>query len=145
MFVVDTNVLIYAANSAAAQHRAANDWLTAALRGGETVGYPWVSLLGFVRIVTNPRVMPRPVTVADALAAVQSWIMPPNAVLLEPGPRHLDLLAGLLTGSGTGGNLTTDAHIAALALDTRGRVVTFDRGFARFGVEVLIPGTSPAD
>lgn len=145
MYVVDTNVLIYAANSAAPQHRATNDWLTAALRGGETVGFPWVSLLGFIRIVTSPRVMPRPVAVSDALTAVDLWVSRPNAVLLEPGPRHLALLAGLLTASGTGGNLTTDAHIAALALDIRGCVVTHDRGFSRFGVEILVPGAAPVD
>lgn len=140
MYVVDTNVLIYAVNTAAQQHRAARDWLTTALGGGETVGFPWVSVLGFVRLTTNPRVMPRPLPVADALRAVEAWTSPPNAILLEPGPRHLAILSGLLTAAGTGGNLTTDAHIATLALENRCPVVTFDRGLARYGVDLVVPG-----
>ena len=143
MYVVDTNVLIYAANSSAPQHAAAKGWLTGALNGGDTVGFPWVSVLGFLRLTTNPRVMPHPVAVADAVALVRAWLMPPNAVLLDPGPRHIEVLADLLTSSGTGGNLTTDAHIAALALETGSPVVTFDHGFARFGVAVVVP-TVPA-
>ncbi|MCB0912564.1 MAG: type II toxin-antitoxin system VapC family toxin [Propionibacteriaceae bacterium] len=140
MYVVDTNVLIYAVNTAAPQHPAAHGWLTSALSQGQTVGLPWVSVLGFVRLTTNPRIMPQPISVPDALAAVAVWTSRPNAVLLEPGPRHLVLLGELLGAAGTGGNLTTDAHIAALALENRCPVATFDRGIARFGVDVAIPG-----
>lgn len=143
MYVIDTNVLIYAVNTTAPQHRAARGWLSSTLAVGETVGFPWVSVLGFVRLTTNPRIMPRPITAAEALAAVEAWLAPPNAVLLEPGPRHLSVLRGLLTDAGTAGNLTTDAHIAALALENRCPVATFDRGIARFGVDLLIP--EPAD
>ena len=140
MHVVDANVLIYAANSASAQHAAARKWLTSALREGETLGLPWVSVLGFIRLTTNPRLMPRPITVAEAIAAVDGWVAQPGVVLLEAGPRHLSILSGLLIAAGTGGNLTTDAHIAALALEHRCPVLTFDRGIARFGVECVIPG-----
>ena len=140
MYIVDTNTLIYAVNTAAPQHRTARDWLTSSLTAGETVGFPWVSVLGFIRLTTNPRIMPRPITVAEALTAVDAWLSPPNAVLLEPGPRHLLVLRGLLTDAGTAGNLTTDAHLAALALENRCPVVSFDRGLARFGIDLLIPG-----
>lgn len=139
MHVVDTNILIYAANAASPQHGAAGRWLTSTLASGDTLGLPWVSVLGFIRLTTNPRVMPRPVTVAEALGAVEAWVAQPNAILLEPGPRHLSVLAGLLTEAGTGGNLTTDAHIAALALENRCPVATFDRGLARFGVQCVVP------
>lgn len=141
MDIVDTNLLIYAANSAAVHHTVARDWLSKALSSGTTVGFPWVCVLGFLRIVTNPRVMPRPITVADATAMGELWTTQPNAVLLDPGPRHYSILRSLLVDSGTGGNLTTDAHIAALAVETRSRIITFDRDFARFGVDVVVPGS----
>lgn len=140
MYVVDTNVLIYAVNTAAPQHSTAYHWLASTLATGETVGFPWVSVLGFVRLTTNPRIMPRPASVSDALDTVDAWLAPPNAVLLEPGPRHLSVLRGLLTDAGTAGNLTTDAHIAALALENQCPVATFDHGLARFGVDLLVPG-----
>lgn len=140
MHVVDTNVLIYAANAGSPQHAAAREWLTSTLAAGETLGLPWVTVLGFIRLTTNPRIMPRPIAVADAVGAVEVWAAQPNAILLEPGPRHLSILGGLLAEAGTGGNLTTDAHIAALALENRCPVVTFDRGLARFGVRCVVPG-----
>ena len=139
MYVVDTNVLIYGVNTTAQQHVAARRWLTTALNGGETVGFPWVAVLGFIRLTTNPRIMPRPLPVADAFRVVEAWTSPPNAIHLEPGPRHLSVLRDLLMTAGTGGNLTTDAHIAALALESRCPVVSFDRGLARYGVDLVIP------
>ena len=139
MYVVDTSVLIYAVNTAALQHLAARHWLTSTLNGGETVGFPWVSVLGFIRLTTNPRIMPRPLAALDAFRVVEAWTSPPNAIHLEPGPRHLSVLRDLLVEAGTGGNLTTDAHIAALALENRCPVATFDRGFTRYGVDVVIP------
>lgn len=143
MYVVDTNVLVYATNTAAQQHLAARHWVASTLMAGETIGLPWVSVLGFIRLTTNPRIMSRPIGVADAIRAVEAWISQPNAILLEPGPRHLSVLGDLLRTVGTGGNLTTDAHIAALALENRCPVATFDRGIARFGVDLVIPEPSP--
>ena len=107
MYIVDTNVLIYAVNTSSPQHAAARAWLSATLNSGETVGFPWVSLLGFIRLTTNPRIMPRPLAVADAIAAVQAWTAPSNAIVAEPGPRHLAILDDLLTRAGAGGNLGT--------------------------------------
>jgi toxin-antitoxin system PIN domain toxin len=140
MFIVDTNVLIYSANNASPQHPTAKHWLQAALNSGESVGFPWVCLLGFIRLSTSGSVMPQPSAVEQALGVVERWLEPPNAVLAEPGPRHFALFAALLAEAGTGGNLTTDAHIAALALEARATLVSFDRGFARFGVKTLLPG-----
>lgn len=143
MKVVDTNVLIYAVDSSSRFHPAANAWLTQALGGSETVGFPWAALLGFVRLSTNPRIMPRPLTVGQAEELVTSWLNQPTAVALHPGRDHAATLFRLLTESGTAGNFTTDAHIAALAVEHRGEVATFDRDFGRFGVKVVVP-TPPA-
>ena len=141
MKIVDTNVLLYAVSERSAHHASARGWLTQALHGPEVIGMPWVTLLGFIRISTHPRVFPRPLTVAQATELVQTWLAAPAVVIPKPSARHLALLAGLLRESGTAGNLTTDAHLAALAIEASATVVTFDRDFGRFGIPVETPQT----
>ena len=133
MKLVDANVLLYAVNEAGPNHEAARTWLDSHLGGQESVGFAWVVVLAFLRIATRPEVFSRPLTVEEATGTVAYWLDQPPAVSVEPTPRHFTLLAGLLKDSGAGGNLVTDAHLAALALDHQATVVTFDRDFARFG------------
>ena len=139
MFVVDTNVLLYAVHTSSIQHDSASAWLRNP-GSGELLGLPWQSLLGFVRISTNPRVFQRPLDAAEAMRIVTAWLDHPSVVVPEPTPRHATILAGLLETSGTAGNLTSDAHLAALALEHGGAVATYDRDFSRFGVRVVVPG-----
>jgi predicted nucleic acid-binding protein len=59
----------------------------------------------------------------------------------EPGSRHLEILAALLEESGVAGNLVSDAHLAALAIEFDAALVSFDRDFARFaGLRWSVPG-----
>lgn len=142
MLIVDANVLVYATNTSAQHHEASRSWLLEELRvGTEVVGMPWVSLLGFIRISTHPRIMENPLTAEQAMAVVNTWLSHPRVVAPEPSARHGALLAGLLAESGTGANLTNDAHLAALALELNATMVTFDRDFGRFAVRVLVPGS----
>lgn len=141
MKVVDANVLLYAVNESAAQHEEAVRWLDESLSGRDTVGFSWVSLLAFVRLVTKVGLFPAPLTVDEALDRVRAWLAQPTSVLLEPTSQHLDVLHGLLRPFGTGGNLVNDAHLAALAIEHRGEVVTYDSDFGRFpGVAWFTPG-----
>lgn len=143
MRLVDANVLLYAVNESAPRHAEARDWLDDALNAREAVAFSWVVLLAFLRLSTKVGLFPDPLPVRAALDQVQDWLAAPAATLAAPGPRHLDLLAGLLGESGTGGNLANDAHLAALALEHRCVVVTYDRDFARFtGVRSTAP-TAP--
>lgn len=137
--IVDTNVLLYAVNSASAHHGSARRWLDESLSGAEVVGFPWVVVLGFVRISTNPRLARDPLSADDALAIAQSWLAQPVAVVPEPTARHLDLLKGLLATAGTAGNLVTDAHLATLALEHGATIVSYDRDFLRWGVALDVP------
>jgi toxin-antitoxin system PIN domain toxin len=130
--VVDANVLLYAVNSAADRHREARSYLDGALSGHATVGFSWIALLAFLRLSTKVGLFPRPLPVDAALERVRAWLAQPTSVVLEPTPRHLDVLAGLVTATGTGGNLTSDAHLAALAIEHRATVITYDRDFGRF-------------
>jgi len=141
MNLVDANVLLYAVNEADPRHDVSRSWLDAALSGQETIGFSWVAVLAFVRLVTKVGVFPNPLGVGAALDRVGAWIAAPPVVITHPTHRHLDVLAGLLAEVGTGGNLTSDAHLAALALEHNATVVTYDRDFGRFpGVRWRHPG-----
>jgi toxin-antitoxin system PIN domain toxin len=130
--LVDANVLLYAINRADPKHVESRDWLDRSLNGQETVAFAWVALLAFLRLSTRVGLFPRPLEPADALSIIRGWLDRPTAVTLDPTARHLDVLAGLVTGVGTGGNLTTDAHLAALAVEHDATIVTYDSDFGRF-------------
>lgn len=132
MNLVDANVLLYAINRADPKHVGSRDWLDRSLNGQETVAFAWVALLAFLRLSTRVGLFPRPLEPADALSIIRGWLDQAPAVTLDPTARHLDVLAGLVTGVGTGGNLTTDAHLAALAVEHDATIVTYDSDFARF-------------
>jgi len=139
MKIVDANVLLYAVNADSAHHDSAQRWLTSSLGGNEALGFPWVSLLAFVRVSTNPRIFASPLLISAAFDLVDSWLGQPPSTVPAPTARHAALLRGLLEQTGAAGNLTTDAHLAALAIEHSADVVTFDRDFARFAVRVHIP------
>ncbi|MGH3265386.1 MAG: TA system VapC family ribonuclease toxin [Trebonia sp.] len=139
MNVVDVNVLLYAVNRRSTRHQQAHDWLTRQLVGTGAVGFAWTALLGFVRIGTSRSILPNPITSDQAFDTIDAWLAAPAAVIVEPTVRHRAILRGLLAGAGTAGNLTNDAHLAALAVEYGGAVATFDRDFERFDVDVVIP------
>jgi len=132
MKVLDLNVLLYAVNRDSAPHRRAKAWLDGLLSGEEAVAIPWVVLLGFLRLTTNARIMPRPLAPAQALTVVDGWLAAPSVVPLHPGEEHWRILRELLAASGTAGNLTPDAHLAALAIEHGCELCSADGDFARF-------------
>ncbi len=141
MVVVDANVLLYAVDNSDAHHDDSRSWLDASLAGTEAVGFAWIAMLAFIRIGTNASIFPHPMTADEATGQVETWLSAPAAVMAQPTPRHANLLRGLLRDTGTAGNLTTDAHLAALALEHGADVVSYDRDFARFpGVRHRLPG-----
>lgn len=141
MVVVDANVLLYAVDRESAHHQRSRSWLDASLAGTEAVGLAWIALLAFIRIATSPVILPTPMTANDSIAQVETWLSAPAAVVAQPTPRHSSMLRGLLRDSGTAGNLTSDAHLAALALEYGADIVSYDRDFARFpGVQHRLPG-----
>lgn len=132
MKIVDANILLYAVNSASERHETSRRWLDAALSGADTVGLAWVPLLAFVRLTTKVGLFPSPLRLEEATRQVSEWMTAPGAVVIGPTPRHVDVLAGLLARVGAGGNLVNDAHLAALALEHRGTIVSYDSDFGRF-------------
>ncbi len=143
MKLVDANVLLYAVNRDEHHHAQARGWLDRALRDTETVGFAWLVLLGFLRVSTRAAVFTRPLEARRAVEVIRGWLEQGPAVLIEPTARHLDILAGLLGESGTAGNLVSDAHLAALALEHDATVISYDTDFGRFeGVRWMPPGAA---
>ena len=140
MKLLDLNILIYAVDESSPRHEAARGWLEQVLSGRETVALPWIVLLGFLRLTTRSAVFATPLTVEEALDVVDGWLAQPPVVVLHPGRRHADVLRELLTHVGTAGNLVTDAHLAALALQHGAQLCSTDADFSRFrGVQYIDP------
>ena len=142
MIIPDINLLVYAYDTSSPSHTLARNWWIERLSGSETVGLAWIVALGFVRIWTNSKVFRNPMPVDLACRHVESWLKRPMVELLHPGPKHASLVFGLLRAEGSGGNLTTDAHLAALAIEHNAVLHTADLDFLRFpGVRALNPLT----
>jgi uncharacterized protein len=132
MIVVDLNLLIYATNEDALQHGPARRWWETTLSRGDPVGLAWAVILGFLRLTTNPRVMPRPLPPEQAVALVDDWLAQPSVEVLQPTDRHWEIFKEILAPLGTAGNLASDAHLASLAIEHGARLFSTDNDFARF-------------
>lgn len=140
MKLVDANVLLYAVNTSAAHHERSRRWLDDALSGGDTVAFAWIAVLAFVRLSTKVGLFPSPLSVGEAMDRVEAWLGAGPAVVVEPTVRHARLVRELLTPLGGGANLVNDAHLAALAVEHRCTIVSFDNDFGRFeGVRWEMP------
>lgn len=132
MILPDINLLVYAYNSDAPLHGPAKRWWEQLLSNQTPVAIPWIVSRGFVRIMTHPRVLERPLEIGIALQRVRSWLEWPSVQIPQPGPRHLDIFEKLLNSVGTGGNLVTDAALAALAIEFQCELCSNDADFSRF-------------
>ena len=139
MRVVDANLLIYAVDSDSPRHERARDWLETTLSEEAPVGLAWIVLLAFLRVTTRPGILVHPMPAEAAMQYVDSWLRQPCVQTLVPGPGHWATLRTLLAATGTAGNLTSDAHLAAIALECGGTVYSSDHDFRRF------PGVSHVD
>jgi toxin-antitoxin system PIN domain toxin len=132
MIVPDVNLLVHAYNVTSAVHGPARRWWEDLMNGSDAVGLAWVVAVGFLRLTTHRQVLERPLGVDVACRHVRVWLDQPPVSVLHPGPRHADLLFQLLEGLGTAGNLTTDAHLAALAIEHQAELHSTDVDFHRF-------------
>lgn len=132
MILPDVNLLVHAHNSDSAVHEPARLWWDRCLAGTEGVGLAWIVMLGFIRITTHPRVLVRPLPVGAVLDRIESWLRLPHVHVPQPSTRHFSGLRASLEGIGTAGNLTTDAHLATLAMQRGYVLYTTDTDFMRF-------------
>ena len=132
MKLVDVNLLLYAVNEDAHLHSQAKDWLSKVLTGSETVGFAWVVLLAFLRLSTRQAVFAQPLSPEASFELLNTWLSQPCATIVQPGDKHLKILGELVRQLGTGGNLISDAHLGALAIEYGAELCSADSDFARF-------------
>jgi toxin-antitoxin system PIN domain toxin len=132
MRTLDVNVLIYAVDSASGNHAPARRCVEDALNKDAGLGFTWPALTGFLRLVTRPGVLRKPLPIEQALSVVDEWLSHPRARVISPGERHAGILGRLLIGIGAGGNWVPDAHLAAIAIEHGLELASFDRDFERF-------------
>jgi toxin-antitoxin system PIN domain toxin len=132
MKLTDVNLLLYAVNSSDPLHREAKEWLEDSLSEQESFAFDWTVLLAFLRIGTRRGIFPQPLEPKEAFGIIDSWLNQTCAVVLSPTPKHHLILQDLLLPLGTGGNLTSDAHLAALAIEHGATLYSADTDFQRF-------------
>ncbi len=132
MIIVDANLLLYAKYSSFPEHEVAHQWLDEKLNGGDRVGLPWTSVLAFLRLATNTRLFPRPLSTAAAWRQVRSWMALESTWSPAPTEKHEEVLDGLLAPGGITPKLVMDAHLAALAIEHGLVMCSADGDFARF-------------
>ena len=132
MIVPDLNLLVHAYNSDSPRHARAREWWERRMNEPTTIGLAWAVLLGFIRISTHPSILDNPMPTRVACAHVRSWLAQPQVLILDPGERHAEIVLTLLEELGTAGNLTTDAHLAALAIEHQADLESTDADFSRF-------------
>lgn len=131
MKLIDVNVLVAACNADAPHHALAAETLRKSYEAGK-VALPWMVLLGFLRLTTRAGILPRPLTLLQALEQLNLWLEHDDTVVVQPTTRHAAIVSRLLIGAGQAGNLVMDAHLAALAIEHDAEVLSFDRDFGRF-------------
>jgi toxin-antitoxin system PIN domain toxin len=132
MILPDVNVLVHAHNTDSAVHEKARLWWDACLAGTEGIGLAWAAMLGFLRITTNRRVVIQPLAVRDVMNRLETWLALPHVHIAQPSNSHFVRLRAELERLGTAGNLTTDGHLAILAIERGYILYSTDSDFARF-------------
>ncbi len=140
MILVNANLLIYTIDADSPRHNPARHWLEETLSGTTRVGLAWIVALAFVRITTRSGIVGNHLPPEQALAYVDSWLEQPFVYTIAPGRHHWPILRNLTLATGTAGNLTSDAHLAALAIEHGCTVYSSDDDFKRFpGIEHVNP------
>jgi uncharacterized protein len=132
MIVLDLNLYLYAINRDAPQYKKAHLFLEKVFSSNEQIGIPWIVILGFLRISTNPRLLPNPLTPEKAISVMEAWLHLRNICILHPSEEHWNIFVEILRPLGLAGNLTSDAHLAALCIEHGAKLFSSDNDFNRF-------------
>ncbi len=132
MILIDANLLLYAYDPRSPFHGESRRWLGEIFSHEEEIGIPFQVILAFLRVSTNPRLASSSAGLVLALATVDSWLALPNVEILTPGQRHWPIFKTLCLAASVTGDVSTDAHLAALAMEFNATLYSTDRDFARF-------------
>ena len=139
MIFPDVNLLVYAHDETSESHRPASVWLRSTLMSDQ-VFFSWHTITGFLRITTNPRIFRNPMTLAQAIQIVDSWLELENTHLVFLEKKNWPLFSSILIDGQANGDLVMDAHLAAMAASCGAKLASTDRDFLRFpGIQVINP------
>lgn len=127
MILVDVNLLLYAYDSSSKFHATSRKWWEDKLNQPQPVGLPWTTILAFLRITTNPRILNSPMDITEATGHVESWMDRPMVFIPVPTEHHWGILQKLLIESQSHANHVPDAHLAALAIEHGATLYVFLR------------------
>jgi uncharacterized protein len=140
MIVTDVNILIYAYDINYIHHEKIKTWLAEKLNSADTFYLNWQAISGFLRITTNPKIFPNPMSGEKSRAKVNEWLERPNVSILVQTAKHWSTFERLLVETKIVGPKTMDAHLAALAIEHGVTLATTDRDFGAFkGLKLLNP------
>ena len=140
MILLDASVLLYAYDARAEGHAKAKQWLEDAFAERRPLRLAWTTVLAFLRISTNPRILANPLPGSEAVGIINEWLAYPSVAILLPGERHWSILTRLMADANVRGPLVSDAHMAALAIEHGAQVCTASRDFTRFaGLRLINP------
>lgn len=142
MLVVDTNVLVYAADADSPFHAPCGGWLARQRARPDAWYTTWPIVYEFLRVTTHPRVMRRPWSVTVAWQFVTALLASPGLTVLVQTQRHAEVAADVIAESPyLAGNLLHDTHTAILMREHGvRRICTRDTDFSRFPfLEVVDP------
>jgi uncharacterized protein len=128
----DVNVLVYAHRKDDSAHVPYKSWFDGLVNGPRPFALSVLVAVGFVRIVTNPRIYPLPTPLATALAIIDQLAQHPRCRLLAPASDHWQRVSELCRATNASGKLVADAQHAAVAMAEGCTWVTRDGDFARF-------------
>ena len=132
MILIDVNILVYATFQNFKQHQIIREWFDGQINAAIRIALPWPSLLGFLRVATNPRAFPHALSMDTAWQQVEAWLACETTWVPQPTERHGEVLGALLAQPGVRGNLVPDAHLAALAIEHGLTLCSIDADFGRF-------------
>ncbi len=132
MRLCDANILIYAFDTSSPHHKRCKMWLDGHLNGMQKIGFPWPSLLAFVRIVTNPRIYEFPASIPEAWNQVEAWLGNETAFIPQPSRNHSGFMKKILQATQLKSNDLPDAHLAALAIEHGLILCSTDSDFSRY-------------
>jgi len=132
VILLDVNILLYAYDREASHHHQIRPWLEELLTSPAEIGIAWLTLWAFVRISTNSRINATPLTPRVAFRTLNELLARHRVAILEPGPRHIQILEQLVVEGQAAGSRVTDAALAALTIEHGATLASTDRGFSRF-------------
>lgn len=132
MYCVDVNVLVNAYVADQRHSDLAFNELVRLRAGPRELGILPSVATGFLRLTTDPRVLPEPSPIDEAIQFLDALLLAKQTRIVEPGPSYWSIFRGLVNEHGPIGPDMTDVHIAASAMSLGAELISFDRGFARF-------------